>query len=770
MRAEEIIWREPEPVEVAPSLLQLAGDDRMLAEALARRGIATSEQAKAFLDPNKYLPAPATEMPDMEQAVERLAKAISTGEHIGIWGDFDVDGQTATAVLYAALNKLGANVSYYIPVRARESHGITIGGLQAFVDKGVRLLLTCDTGISAHLEVEYAQGQGIDVVITDHHTLPPELPNALAVVNPQRLPVSHPLNPLCGVGCAYKLVEGLFDYYQQPQEALEYQDLVALGTIADLARLTGENRFFVQRGVRLIRSHPRPAIQAILEQAAINYTQLTEEHISFILAPRLNALGRLSDANPAVPFLLSRDIGEARNLSLQIEALNTQRKLLCDQVFQAAQSQLDGDPTLLSNPVLVLSHPNWPAGVIGIAASRLVELYNRPTILIANPPDLPGRGSARSVEGIDITAALESTQDLLITYGGHPMAAGFSIESDKIPKFRAGIISVVKSTAQEMPGFHQIAIDAYLPLESLTMELVETLDRLAPFGPGNPSLILATRNLVLRSFSPIGKGGEHLQLIVEDPTGATRKVIWWQGAGFPLPEERFDLAYSVRASNYRGERSIQIEWVHARPIQEETKIRSSRPQVELLDFRNDAEPAKVLEQLVKSSDTLIWQEGERLYSVSGLDRFHLRLASTLALWNIPPGLSELRGILSVAQPARVAFFGILSAKDKPGEFLTRLAGLVRFAINKRQGQVSIQDLAASTAQRETTVRKGIEWWTAQGEIQYTEEPEMVFSLVQGGSKNQINLVKIESELIALLQETAAFRSYFMRASPDQLIE
>jgi single-stranded-DNA-specific exonuclease len=770
LRLEETEWHEPESVEIIPGLLQAAGGDRILAEALVRRGIETSEQAAAFLDPRNYQQAPASDLPDMDRAVERLVKAISGREQIGIWGDFDVDGQTATAVLYAGLNKLGANVSYYIPVRARESHGLTIPGLTSFLDKGIRLLLTCDTGISAHAEVEFAQTHGVDVLITDHHTLPPDLPNALAVVNPQRLHEGHPLNPLCGVGCAYKLIESLFTYYQKSDEVLEYLDLVAIGTIADLAKLTGENRYFVQRGVERIRSKPRPAIQAILDLASINHTQLSEEHISFILAPRLSALGRLSDANPAVPFLLCQGIDEAKTMAVQLETLNSQRKLLCDQVFQAAQSQLDQDPNLLHDPVLVLSHPNWPAGVIGIAASRLVELYNRPVILIACPPGSSGRGSARSVEGINITAALEKNQGLLITYGGHPMAAGFSIEAEKIQQFRLEINNAVKAVAEEKPIVRQIRIDAYLPLERLTMDLVETLDRLAPYGPGNPSLTMATRNLVLRSFSPIGKGAEHLQLIVEDPTGATRKVIWWQGAGFPLPEDRFDLAYSVRASNYRGERSVQIEWVNARPIQEETKARIPRMPVELMDFRKEAEPLKALERLGKPDDILIWQEGEKVSGVTGLDRFRLHPAATLALWNIPPGLTELRGILSVAQPTRVAIFGQLSANDKPGEFLTRLAGLIRFAINKRKGRVSIQDLAALTAQRVLTVRKGIEWWSAQGEITFTDEPEAVFALIQDGSKNLTYAGKIESELIDLLQETAAFRSYFMRASPDQLVD
>jgi len=770
LKSEAAQWLEPQPAGFTDDLLHAAGGDRILAEALARRGIETIEQAAAFLDPHKYQPAPPSDLPDLDQAVERLSAAIDRAEHIGIWGDFDVDGQTSTTVLYSALQALGAKVSYYIPVRARESHGITTAGLQAFLDRGVELLLTCDTGISAHAEVEFARGRGVDVLITDHHTLPPELPQARAVVNPQRLPEDHPLNPLCGVGTAYKLVEALFDHYGKPKDALQYLDLVAIGTVADLARLTGENRYFVQQGLALIRRNPRPAIQVILDLAGINHSQFSEEHISYILAPRLNALGRLADANPAVPFLLCQDLAEAKTLALQTEALNTQRKLLCDQVFQAAQSQLEQDPAILRDPIMVLSHPEWPAGVIGIAASRLVELYNRPVILVSSPPGSPGRGSARSVEGINITAALEKNQHLLNTFGGHPMAAGFSIDADKILQFRQAINRDIQDLVEERPTVRQIVLEAYLPLESLTLDLVETLDRLSPFGPGNPPLVLATRNLVIRNFSPIGKGGEHLQIIVEDPSGASRKVIWWQGAGFPLPEERFDLAYSVRASNYRGERSVQVEWINARPVKDEVVARVRHNQIEVIDLRKAPDPLMALEEIRKSKECIVWQEGEKVNGVTGFDRFHLKPSPGLVIWNVPPGLSELRNLLTEVQPQQVVMIGVPSAVDQPDAFLTRLAGLIRFIINKRQGRTSIRDLAALTNQREATVRKGIEWWCARGEISYSEEPELSFSLKKCEAKDLAALTAIETDIVSLLQETAAFRSYFMRANTDQLIE
>jgi single-stranded-DNA-specific exonuclease len=769
LKTAEFVWLEHKPVEISADLLRSAGGNRILAEALVRRGVTSSRQAAEFLDPLKYKPAPPSDLPDLDKAVERITRAISTRETIGIWGDFDADGQTSTTILFSAIQALGAKVQYYIPVRGRESHGISQEGLKVFLARGIQLLITCDTGISSVDEVEYLKSQDIDCIITDHHTLPEALPDALAIVNPQRLQPEHPLRPLCGVGTAYKLIEGLYNHFNRPEEVSQFLDLVAIGTVADLAMLTGDNRFLVQKGLDCIRRSPRLAIRTMLEAVEIDYTQISEEHISYILAPRLNAIGRLADSNPVVRFFLAEQASQAKELVLQMETLNSQRKLLCDQVFQAAQTQMNQDPTLLNDPVLILSHPNWPAGVIGIAASRLAEVHQKPVILIACPPGGAGRASARSIEGINITRALSANQDLLVTFGGHPMAAGFAIHPDNIPKFRQAINRSVLVEMKGQPAAHELTIDCILPLERLTLELVETLDRLSPYGPGNPPFVLATRNLLLKSASPIGKAREHLQLVVEDPTGTSRRIIWWQGAGLPLPEERFDLAYTVRASNYRGERGVQIEWLHARVIPENTGP-ARRSTIKTLDLRKETDPIAALNQLRQQGPLIVWQEGELIQNVAGQDRYHLSPSQTLVIWNIPPGLSELRTILEAVQPVQVAFFGIRSASDLLTEFLSRLAGLLRFAINKHGGQVTLFELAAATAQREWAVRKGLDWWASHGEISKTEVDNSTYIIKKGGNPDQNNLDKIETELINLLQETSAFRTYFLRANPEQLLE
>jgi single-stranded-DNA-specific exonuclease len=281
----------------------------------------------------------------------------------------------------------------------------------------------------------------------------------------------------------------------------------------------------------------------------------------------MNAIGRLDDAHQMVELLTTSDKGRARLLALALEGMKAQRKLLTDQVHQAALAQVSQDPGLLDLPVLVLSHPSWPAGVIGVVASRLVEQFHRPVILLSAPPGEDARGSARSIEAVNITTAIAANQHLVKGFGGHPMAAGLSIDPERIPDFRIAISRTLQDMGVELQAEKSLQIDGYLTLPELSLSLVEDFERLAPFGAGNPPVVLATRNLKLTGYVAVGRNDEHLQLTIEDELGHSMRSIWWQGAGYPLPETPFDLAYSVRASTYRGQRDVQVEWVDYRLIE-----------------------------------------------------------------------------------------------------------------------------------------------------------------------------------------------------------
>ncbi len=553
-------WLEPHKINVPEQFTRAIGGNPMVSQVLFSRGLQDLDTARGFLTPEYYHPSPPSELPNLEKAVYILRNALEGKKTIGIWGDFDVDGQTSTTLLVSALRQLGGDVIYHIPVRAEESHGISLPALKKFLERGAQLILTCDTGISSSDAIDYAKSMGVPVIITDHHDLPEILPEAEAIVNPKMLPAGHPLSSLPGVGVAYKTVEALFSDDLQHQ----FLDLVALGIVADIALLKGDTRFLLQCGLEALRHTQRAGLLAMLELTELHQSNLSEEHIGFVLAPRMNALGRLDDANSIVELLSTTDMGLARTLAVQLEGMNAQRKMLSDQVYQAAQAQLNKDPHLLDDPLLLLSHPSWPAGVVGIVASRLVELYHRPVILLSTPPGQIARGSARSIEGINITEAIAANHHMLKGFGGHPMAAGLALDPERIPAFHQAISRSVEKMGISIQLEKDLQIDSYLPLPELTIELVEDLERLAPFGAGNPPLVFATRNLKLTGYAAVGRTADHLQLTTEDELGHLQRSIWWQGAGYSLPEAKFDLAYSVRASTYRGQRDVQIEWIDYR--------------------------------------------------------------------------------------------------------------------------------------------------------------------------------------------------------------
>ena len=762
-------WIEPYENPIPTDLQALTGGNVLLTRILAQRGYTTAEVARAFLDPDFYQPASPTDLPGMVPAIERLQRAIKEQKQICVWGDFDVDGQTATTILVSTLRDLGAQVTFHIPVRAQESHGVNLPVLKQLVNRGAQLILTCDTGIAAHEAFEYTKSQGIDVIITDHHDLPPALPEAYCIINPKLLPPNHPLSTLPGVGVAYKLAEELYKCAGREKEVWQHLDLAALGIVADLALLNLDTRYLLQRGLITLRATLRLGLKILMEVSEVNPARLTETHIGFMLAPRMNALGRLADANIIVDFLTTADLFKARTIATQLEGLNAQRQLLTNQVFQAAQSQIERDPKLLDEPVLVLSHPTWPGGVVGIVASRLVERYHRPAVLISAPAGEVGRGSARSIEGCNITAAIAAQSEMLVSYGGHPMAAGLSIDPDRIPEFKRALARTVRQMIGDVRTETSLQIDGYLPLASLSLGMVEELERLAPFGPGNPPLTLVSEDMKLVSHSTLGRNEEHEKIILEDGSGNLHTVIRWQGAGWDLPQGHFDLAYTVRASNYRGQQDLQVEWVDARLLEEELEVKAVKPAFQTSDYRNHPQPVTVLKSLLDKSDIQVWCEGDALeklttLGIQGYKRYEIQASKSLAIWTTPPGRDELLATLERARPEIIYLFGIDPDIDQPEIFLKRLSGLVKFALRSNEGSVKLSRLATATAQREMTVRKGLEWLEARGHLSILVEEGDDIRLAKYGKPVTRDLSLLTRQIAELLQETNAYRQFFHRSN------
>ncbi len=729
-------WLDPHPVNIPASFADL-NLPPLIAQTLLRRGINSPEEALAFLHPDAI---PSTPFPEIEKAVDIINLAIRRNDMICVWGDFDVDGQTSTTLLVQTLRALGANVVYYIPIRGKESHGVHIESLKPIIDNGAKLIVTCDTGITAHEAVDYANSRGVDVVITDHHDLGETLPNAVAIVNPKLLPKDHLLANLAGVGVAYKLAEAIFDTrnsnIEYPVSNIELLDLVALGLIADVALLKGETRSLAQKGIEALRNTNQLGLKVIAELSGTNLETLTEETIGFTFAPRLNALGRLGDANPAVELLLTNDPARARVLAAQIEGLNAQRRLLTSNVYQAAEAQLRENPDLLTEPAIVLSHPSWPGGVVGIVANKLVDRYHKPAILLNESEDGIMRGSARSIEGLHITEAIATQKNILRGFGGHPMAAGMAFDADKLTEFRRGLGKAIEKQLGEIVREEPtLQIDAWLGLDEINISLAKSLEMLAPFGAGNPSLTLASRDVQLKSVSTIGKTKEHLRLHIEDENGNVQSILWWGGAGEELPptDNKFDIAYSLRASTFRGQKQVTLQFEEFR-VMEEKPIEIRKPKIEIRDMR--------LLTFNLQPSTLVWAEGSE--KSKGKSRFDLHQADEFAIYTTPPSPVELRKALEIVKPKVVYVFAVPPAEEKPEEYLNQLAGLCKYAINQRGGKATIHELAAAMASREVAVQIGLEWLAAGGQLSVNIEEDMV--AYQQRSRRKIHTCKLNCSL------------------------
>ncbi|MBN2003699.1 MAG: single-stranded-DNA-specific exonuclease RecJ [Anaerolineae bacterium] len=764
-------WIDPILVQVPQALQDFVGGHPLVAETLVRRGVTTVAAAKAFLDPNAYTPASPSEFSAMGQAVTRIAHAIQHKESICVWGDFDVDGQTATTLLVSTLRDLGANVTYHIPVRETESHGINVPQLQTEIEKGTQLFLTCDTGIAAMEGIAYAKAHAVDTIITDHHEPPPELPPAHAILNPHLLPHGHPLQTLPGVGVAYKLSEALYEWAKRPGDAVRHLDLVALGIVADVALQTNDTRYLLQRGLEILRQTQRLGLQELMRWANLNPSGINSEDIGFGLAPRLNAVGRLDDANIMVEFLTTADLARARILASQLEAINAKRKMLCDQVFAAACKQIEQKPELLDDAALVISHPTWPAGVIGIVANRLVEKYHRPAILFTGSPEGLVRGSARSIAGCHITEAITALQDIVTNFGGHEMAAGLALPQENLESFRKRLSDVVAEQLGKTGVQPTRAIDCYMALSDLTMAFIEDINRLAPFGAGNPSLCFATRHVKIKNHRSLGRDGNHLTMTLEDAEGVTRKVVWWQWNGAPLPDDHFDLAYSLRINDFRGVRQLQIVWEEAREIQTAPVVITADTTLDIIDYRKEPHPLTLLKPLQMRGDVQIWCEGSTNANIAGQTRCELDKADALVIWTAPPGPSEIQAAVAQVSPRTLYLFQEAPGLDLLKPFLTHLTGLVKHGFNNYEGQIPLSKLAAMVAHRESTVRLGLAWLEAQGYLKVTATSNHILHIEpQRSSPNAQRTAQIVEQLSAALIETRAFRNYFSRTDIGNIRE
>jgi single-stranded-DNA-specific exonuclease len=529
----------------------------ILRQMLFNRGYATPEQARAYLDAQLPIGTEPGNLLSLPIAIERIQSALRRQEAIAIYGDYDADGVTATALLVTFLKRMGADVFGYIPNRFDEGYGLNVEALDSLLSQGVRLVITVDCGIRSILEAEHAQRIGIDLIISDHHHPASDLPPALAIINPKQPGDTYPDKDLAGVGLAYKLASALAG-----EAADDLLDLVALGTVADLAPLVGENRALVRRGLERIRVPQRQGIMALIGSSGLKPRRINTTDIGYILGPRLNAAGRLESALAALNLLTTQDVFLAAQLAQKLEIQNRERQQITREIqVQAEQLALANNP----NPLLLFAaHPSFNPGVVGLAASRLTETYYRPAI-VAHLGDEFTRGSCRSIPEFHITQALDQCADLLEHHGGHAAAAGFTVSNQNLPELIHRLEAIADQHLSHLSLSPTLSADLEIPLSEVKPEYLRYLEALQPTGLGNPQAYFVSRDLKVTNSRCVGKDGAHLKLVVTDGWITYDAIAFRQGAWKDLLPARIDILYTFEENEFNGTTRLQLNVKDIKP-------------------------------------------------------------------------------------------------------------------------------------------------------------------------------------------------------------
>lgn len=527
----------------------------IIATLLDIRGFSTEDEIQSFLYEENFIESPF-EIKDMDKACKRIRQAIDRGEKICVYGDYDADGVTSTALLYSYFDTIGVDVMYYIPSRESEGYGMNIKAIDYLSECGVNLIVTVDNGIAAINEIKYANEKGIDTVVTDHHLPSDVLPEAVAVVDLHRTDCKSKFKLLSGVGVAFKLVYALEGEYADLDMLLDnYSDLVALGTIGDIVPLVGENRVFVKRGLVNLANTDRPGISALMEEAGLIGKELTSGKVSFTLVPRINAVGRLGLSKDSLSLLLSEGYEAAQELSAKLGEDNTERQNIEKEIIEKINILVRENPQIVRDKVLVIDGEGWHQGVIGIVSSRIKDIYGKPCIVLSRDGEM-SKGSGRSIEGFDLWEAINSCSHLLTKYGGHTMAVGLSLESKNIDLFRKAVNNYAQSC--DMP-FATLNIDCKLNPAFLNVEIAKQLKYLQPFGAGNPTPIFQLSNMKIDSVVPLS-ANKHIKInFINNNTNVSAVYFFCSKEEFPYKVgEIVDLAVTLDVNVFRDKENLSI--------------------------------------------------------------------------------------------------------------------------------------------------------------------------------------------------------------------
>lgn len=528
--------------------------DTLGAQILWQRGIRAEEEIQAYLNPDLQQLHDPFLLHDMEKAVQRILTAIENGQNILIYGDYDADGMTASSVMKSALDELGAEVQVYLPNRFTDGYGPNLDVYKYFIqNEDIDLIITVDNGVAGHEAIAYAQSQNVDVIVTDHHSMPEVLPEAFAIVHPEHPESNYPFRYLAGVGVAFKVATALLDYI--PSDML---DLVAIGTIADMVSLTDENRILVSHGLKVLANTERAGLMELMRLSGTDFEKVNEETVGFQIAPRLNALGRLDDPNPAIELLTGWDEEVAAEIAQMIDEKNSERKVIVENIFNQALTMITDEP------VQILYHKDWHKGVLGIVAGRLLEQFHKPIIMLAEEEGVL-RGSARSIENFNIFEALNEHRELFMAFGGHKQAAGMTFALENVEVIKQVMLDFIQENDIDMSGKSSLEVQGSLQFDEISLETIRSLEKLSPYGMDNPKPHFLLTDYQVEQARSMGKDNSHLKLKLVQNGQALDAVYFGHGAeSLEFEQSDTELVGTLSSNTWNGTTTVQLMVADAR--------------------------------------------------------------------------------------------------------------------------------------------------------------------------------------------------------------
>lgn len=556
MIKSKYIWKLTES-DLPDAFLKLSKKyklDTLAAQILWQRGIRAEEEIQAYLNPDLQQLHDPFLLHDMEKATQRILTAIENGQNILIYGDYDADGMTASSVMKSALDELGAEVQVYLPNRFTDGYGPNLDVYKYFIqNEDIDLIITVDNGVAGHEAIAYAQSQNVDVIVTDHHSMPEELPKAFAIVHPEHPESNYPFKYLAGVGVAFKVATALLDYI--PSDML---DLVAIGTIADMVSLTDENRILVSHGLKVLANTERAGLMELMRLSGTDFEKVNEETVGFQIAPRLNALGRLDDPNPAIELLTGWDEEMAAEIAQMIDEKNSERKVIVENIYNQALTMMTDEP------VEVLYHQDWHKGVLGIVAGRLLEQFHKPIIMLAEEEGIL-RGSARSIENFNIFEALNGHRELFIAFGGHKQAAGMTFALENVEAIKQVMLEFIQENDIDMSEKSSLEVQGSLQFDQISLETIRSLEKLSPYGMDNPKPHFLLTDYQVEQARSMGKDNSHLKLKLVQNGQALDAVYFGHGSeSLEFEQSDTELVGTLSSNTWNGTTTVQLMVADAR--------------------------------------------------------------------------------------------------------------------------------------------------------------------------------------------------------------